>query len=329
MTIYFQGSEMESLWYNPGYPQPVESTSGREVAWSRAAAYPNNTGNYIEADAGQELTEFWLHGFIGIGDATNPNSTPIFRFYDGADAEMLRIQVAGGTIASMLYWDGTAWVALSPATFLYGRGIYYRFDFRILMGDGATTPDRVEVWIDELLVIVREEIGFLKANFNGTRYYRGWHANRGSTHSQIIISDESMLNWHSLTVPPTGEGTDATDGVGAYTTVNELVTNNANFVAFSAAGQKRSFVSTARTLSEEIRGVTVAGRLRKADESSPDTVRPYLIVGVTRYYGDNKTLTVGYLNFRHTWDLNPATAAAWTPGEVNDASLEWGWEVVA
>jgi hypothetical protein len=143
-----------------------------------------------------------------------------------------------------------------------------------------------------------------------------------------LVQTTSTLLSRTQSRQPTSLGTDATDGVGTLADVNEQAFNDATFQALSATGQRRSYRAAARTgTSSVVTGVTISCRAAY-EEGGPTQIRPYLLISGVRYYGPNIALTLVFSAYQHTWALNPATGAAWTTAQADDANLEFGWEAV-
>lgn len=133
---------------------------------------------------------------------------------------------------------------------------------------------------------------------------------------------------------PNADGTDV-DGTGGYTLVNENAeasgTSVLDFSTLTTAGQKRSYKSGARAV-ETGRGVIAVspGFLMRKGASGVGTVRFYLRIGGVKYdHPTTQVLTESFTAYARAWPLNPATGAAWTVAQANDANLEYGIEVVS
>lgn len=331
MTVYFQGSELEALHINPGAGSYQESSDSSGTSYnptySRGSARGNGGGR-ITADAGQELTVFWAH-VEWYQNITVSAYGSMLRVTDGNGNGAVRIRTINSSQGQAEYYNG-GWIPFGGVIDLYDRS--RRWDVRVEKGAGGS-PDLIEIYWMEMLVADVSGVGLL-AGFTGFQKVEFDQANTSVyvlRLSQVAIADEPMLDWRVLTIAPTADGTD-TDGLGSVSDVNELNTNNGTFIAFDDPGERRSFVSTTtRTLQNEIKALTVACRARISSEiAEPNQIRPYVIPAgeSTRYYGDTMTLTLGYLNHQYTWNQNPATSEDWTPMEINDPDLEYGWEIV-
>lgn len=335
MTVYFQGSEAEALWPNPNLGTYNESsTSAVEAAWSRTGpgVQGNNIDAWVEAASGSNLTVFWLHFVSGRVNANALNSADrsTVSIFTLAGEEAIRLWHGNGNEARQAqYWDGDSWVNVGS---IFDVHNVETLDIRVELGNGLTTPDLFEVYRDEVLVASKSEINFLRVEYpNGMSYARFRSSpNIEFRPSQVVIADEPTLDWNSKTIIPNSDGGD-TDGVGLVADINEQATNNNTFISFDSAGQHRSFKALERNLTNKVKAFTVAGRIRLVEEIAPNKIRPYVrpAGAPSRYYGTTFNLTLGYRNYEYTWNTNPQTGVAWTTSEINDADLEFGWEVVA
>lgn len=291
----------------------TESTGGRDSTYSRMGSSAQ-----VVSDFGTNMTEGWVHFYVNNISGNASNGTPMI-LRNSAGSQFIRIN-AGEPNWTLQYWSGSAWTSVGSST---GRvdGGYIDIHFKIGTGDGI-----LEWYVNSVLVASSTTL-----NLNAYSEVRSgqWnHAQVGYAYSQVLASDTATIGVRCLTVPPTSNGTD-TGGTGAVTDINESTINTSTFVSFDTAGQRRSTVSTARSLTRQIKAVTVSGQIRKVDSTGPQSIKPYLLISGTRYYGTTFALTVGIANYQYTWNTNPATSAPWTTADANSASLEMGWEAVA
>lgn len=323
MTVYFQGSELEAIWPNPSFGTYNDSQASIEPQWARVMSRQNTSfDGFLEHDAGEELTTAWFHCvYQNVSSNNAGGGVPGLTILDGSENDAVQIWGNATNQAQVRHWNGSEWETVGDP-FEWTSGMAVTFDLRV-QKDGT---DTIQLYRDEILIAEKIEAGMLD-NFTGFRYARA-SVRLAIGLSQCIWSDVPALDWNLLTIPPTVESVTENDGSGVIADVNETPINNNTFYAFTAAGEQQGFTAPARTLSNEIKAVTLAGRWRQSDETSPSQVKPYLKIGGVLYYGDTFALTLGYLNYQYTWNLNPATGLDWTPAEVNDVALEFGWEIV-
>lgn len=242
---------------------------------------------------------------------------------DDSGNVIARLNQTSGNINAQ-YWDGSAFqTAAGTATNEADTTLTeYTFHVKKGSGTGSIALYRAGALVQEVTDITLTSFGAIAdvvLGYNGTRY-RGF--------SEVVVSTEPTIGWGVLTVPPSAEGVD-TGGTGTYADVDEVVLSTADYIAFDTAGQKHSFKHAAIEVANFVKSVTVTAHARVVDGDGPQSMRPYVVVGGTRYYGDTVALATSWEDYQHSWEVNPATSVQWSPEEVNDAALEKGWEAVA
>lgn len=326
MTVYFQGSELDALQPFAGAGSYTEEDGIRTNYARRYTTVRGATSGYISADAGVGLQKMWIK-LDGIPGVLGLNRL-VFTVHSSSEVQVARvIGTETGWEAQFQVWSGSSWLDVGPPFNMAGGA---RYNIRLEKAANPGDDDIAELYRNEMLACRSKLPGLLSAvtDFRSFRIHVQ-HNVYATTFGEVVLADESTLDWAVQTIVPNSNGADQ-DGTGLVTDINETPLNNGTFVGFNAPGQRRSFKAAARTIISEVKGFTVTGRMRKSDESSLDTVKPYVVPGgqSTRFYGPEFTLDLGYLNYQHTWNVNPVTEIPWTAGEVNDPNLEWGWEVV-
>ncbi|MEJ7831352.1 MAG: hypothetical protein WKF79_00420 [Nocardioides sp.] len=254
------------------------------------------------------------------------------RVWEGQDATglaLIRIFATSTSTYQIQVWNGSAFVDTGPT---WSPGVHstkHRYDMRVL----ATATGAIDIYMmsgsgSRILVVsvtgdfslqagvVRHKIVRLSAGLNNPSGIGGY-----------LVQTDSTLNSFTESKPPTSTGTD-TGGTGLFSDASETAFNDTTVISLPAAGDRRSLKAAARTATLAfVRGVTVSARLAY-EVGGPTSVKPYLLIGGVRYYGTTFALSTVFQPFQFTWQTNPSTSAAWTTAQVNDATLEWGWEVV-
>lgn len=328
MDILWQGNEHESFsaLNNNQYGGFSRDTSMVDGSWRLALS----GAQYLEGDAGvNSLTDLAMmcSHFNGDGVSFQPGAAEFMKMMDSSGVGWLRVRMptTAGTFVIEL-WDGGAWNSIAsgidPAL---AAG---RWNFHVTGAGGMSGAALLQRNGVTIVSVTGQDF----TDFADLRFCRwgcmGTDATRSDT-SEFAIGTASLANHKLKTVRANANGTDASDGSGTYTDVNENGLNDATFIELTASGQKRSIKAAARTLSSPAyKGVTVTGRLMVQDLTGPQQAKPYLLISGTRYYGTTFALTTGFVNYQYTWLVNPATTLAWTTSDVNSANLEWGWEAV-
>lgn len=104
-------------------------------------------------------------------------------------------------------------------------------------------------------------------------------------------------------------------------------TDDTDYVSSSTAGHKDTFTfGNMATASGTVKGIQITATARK-DDVGTRTIAPIIRQSATDYIGTNQNLSTTYTMYLQTYDVNPATAAAFTISEVN--ADEFGLQLVA
>lgn len=324
MTVLFAGSERDAFRNNLSIGSYSESTTLLQAPYARGSSSAAVAGAWYECNFSDAVTECWLHYrrmYSGGDDSLLP---PTVQFLDASDNVIARAAISTGSNYVLQYWNGSAFVNVGT-TMEHVNGATYEIDINIKK-DAAT--GRVAWYRDG--VLHAEATALALTSFGDIAKVRFVGVGNTNFWNQTIITDAAQptIGWNLWTVPPNADGTD-TDGTGSYADVDELVTNTTDFIQFDNAGDKHSFLHAAIAVEDFVRGVAVAAYARRVDGTGPQSIRPYVIIGGVRYYGDTFALTTGFLSYEYIWNQSPATATDWTTAEVNDAGFQAGWEAVA
>lgn len=324
MTVLFAGSEREAEIQGAG--SYTEDTNGtyRRSAYSRAAAVIlGSTGDYTcpFQTASDEVFLNWRTAADQFGE----NNGVRAELRDASNNVLVRVSFTG-QVPTAQYWNGSEFVNATGVAPVESNVVLTQYSLHVKKGAAGT--GLVELFVDGILKQTTGAIDLTSYGdmANAKFYYSG--ARRRSYVEVVATDGESTQDWGVLTVPPSANGTD-TDGTGAASDVNEVVMNTATYLAFDTAAQKRSFVHTAITVENFVRGVTVSACARRVDGTGPQQMRPYVIVGGVRYYGTTFALTTSFTDYQYVWSQNPATLTDWTTSDVNDTNFQMGWEAVA
>lgn len=321
MAVLFAGSEREAL-VQGGSTGYSESTSYRRTAYSRASSLLSG-GDYL-APFQTSTSEVWLN-WRTAADQFGESNIVRCELRDASNNVVARVSFSA-QVPTAQYWDGSTYQNVPGTSPAELNTTLTQYTLHVKQGTGA--DGEVELFVNGTLTASATGLD-LTAYGDMTNARLLYTGSRSRGYVEVVASDtESTVDWGVLTVVPSADGTD-TDGTGAVSTVNELDMNTATYIEFDTAGQKRSFVHSTINVENFVRGVTVSACARRVDGTGPQQMRPYVIVGGTRYFGTTFSLTTSFTNYTYTWSESPATSTDWTTAEVNNASFEMGWEMVA
>ncbi|AMK18690.1 hypothetical protein K663_11555 [Sphingobium sp. MI1205] len=303
--------------------EDTATTAARRTANSRASlASPDGTALGTIA-LGSALTECWLHAITYAGAWDDDQNDYIVLVKDTSANNVFRVYTTSPGVFWAQYWNGSAWTSVGSSWTITGG----QSSYAIYLKTGASGANFI-VLVDGVIK-ASGTMGTATVDVK-TIVWGTPDNNLAGYFSELVVEDANLSTVGVVveTEAPTGAGGDAT-GTGAYTDVDEAPLNDTDIITFGAAGERNSFTSPARTSTLAlVRGVGVAARAKR-DASGPQNMKFYLKIGGTRYYSPDIALTTGFDAYQYVWALNPATSAAWTSTDANDAALEWGVEAVA
>lgn len=199
---------------------------------------------------------------------------------------------------------------------------------RVGVGLG-TNSDYVEVWVDGNKIIDLtgitldpQGIGAFRIEFPDTMCEMDdmyFETGTSQIHGEPRI----------IALTPNAAGLDSDFTPGTYDQVDELDQDfdTSQNVSNGTSGHRDSFHLSAAT--DQVSSGTVIAVVARifAYATGGESIRPYVVVGSTRYYGSSQAVRSDtYAYVQHIWENNPATSNPWTLTELD--SVQVGYEVV-
>lgn len=334
MAIVFMGGEIGAFI-------PADSASGEATTagyfdsnFARCALYCHSTTSYCEGVPTANITDGWLH-FDARLDASAPASGstvfPLLIWYDGSGTARVRIthRLDSNSFFTLQYDVGAGWVTAGSAFALDFRASRQTIDIHPVV-NSATGSLKLYVAgtlrVDSGTIDLSAITALGKFRFFGTTISV---LNFPSFISQVIASSSaSTIGMRLMTMYPSGAG--ATDQwTGAYTTVDEALYSDADFIYSDTADQVEVF---AGTLVGSMTGYTIVsvGVTARAntDGTGPENLRLAVRTASTNYFsGSDLALDAGYGAYIGIWETNPNTTLTWA---VADASaIQFGVKSIA
>lgn len=239
---------------------------------------------------------------------------------------LVKRRVAGGASTQEDYVVGQGIKAVSQYGWHYLHG-------KMAVGKG-TGLDSIEIYVDGIEAVSATSLTLSQAYGGPTR------ADFPSASQEC---DDIYLVSGTLTMPgevripavfPSGAGAAADftpTGVSANWEAVDEVDQDFDTTYNSSAGTSGhadSFpvqpVTAVVPVAQTVHNVTVRCM---ASADSGEQIKPFLLIGGTRYYGSNYSPPSGRYEYAEfVWETNPATASAWTLAAID--ALEIGYEVV-
>lgn len=270
--------------------------------------------NWAELPEFAAIDDLWVHWHSSAGNSYDSGYAPMLELYAGA-TPVFRIQVAAENQLRLQYWDGDSWENVGAAFAVSTARV--TFDLH-LNATGAELylggEETVAVTIAMPLVV----------NITKAR----WCASDSTTAqpakvSQMIVADESTIDWKFTCNPPTGDGANSA-WTGTYADVDELATSDADLISGAANGDTETFTRAARTISGTVKAVVLASRGRNAATGAQNMQHCYRQGGSDYFTSNLAGIGTGYAPLVSIMHTNPATGSAWTAADAGSASNEFG-----
>lgn len=336
--VLFAGGRLDSLVVASGSPTESTTAAHRNGTYADAASVCGTTGTVIEAgfftDASNILSAatvvsgetLWVHfDFYNLG--TNFSTGVILSILNSANEPWFRIVSASGGVFTPQYNSGTGaspvWTAVGNSITIEGQTLFI-FDLKLTMG----SPHTFEFSLNSSLY---SSGSFTQASFTAAAKARfaGSGGTSGSAYSQIFCTrDISTIGGRVKYNRATANGAN-TGWTNTFANVAEAVGSDATVQAAATAGLKSTHVMQDITLFGTLKVRSIFHWLRaNHDGSTPVNIKSVLRSSGVDYATGNLSgfgATLAAVGARY--DLDPATAAAWTVAGWN--ADEAGFEAAA
>jgi hypothetical protein len=150
----------------------------------------------------------------------------------------------------------------------------------------------------------------------------------GAAWSEVICSDSDTRDMSVATLAASGAGT-VDNWTGAYTNVNQIAVNDANFDTTVTAGAVQRYkISPLATGPYVILAKVTSLRATKGGGALANLSVDQLIGG-TEYSSAAQLFPTAFGNYTLVEPISPATSAPWTQSEINDTAREAGYKATA
>jgi hypothetical protein len=326
MSIIFAGTSVADVQTagtidtenDPGY---VDTYCAESI---RAAG--SGSSNWFFMDIAPQ-NSLWIGYYQKMIVNANGNSVlPFVQFFNTAYSTanaLLQIDVDDPSTINLEYWNGSAFVTDASIDPNMLNSTKKRIDIHIVLSD---TVGKFELYIDGTLTATLTTSDTIRtaATTIDRITLRSPNVDTISCYySGIIVADEDTRGMRLVQRLPTGAGAE-TDWTGAYTAIDEIGINDADFITSATANQTSTF--TFNDLPSEFNGspiaaVVVSERVQ-GSAISPTTLQNVARVGSTDYPDDTEhATTTAYGPAQTVFNVNPATLTEWTASTVNAAEF--------
>ena len=274
-----------------------------------------------------KTSDFWVSCYLR--KSGNSNGSGFLILYDkaySATQGLFAIAQTGSNtgIYRVMYWNGSAWTAVSGETFTIDNGILYRIDWHVKIANAGGV---IELYIGGVLVVTGsiddtritdavtgiDKVTF--GNFASSLNRCQWSA--------MLFADEDTRAMFMAQRLPTGNGAN-TAWTGAFGDVDEQGITDSDFISSTTAGAKETFTHAALPAAWatgfSVEAVAVSYRV-SAGQNSGVVVKDLQRIGGTDYVGTSLGANAQITPVQKVYNQSPATSADWTMAE---AASEFG-----
>ena len=324
MTVLFAGGELDAFFTSGNNFTDTADTARRDTNFARSSIRPRFPG-FARADF-SSLTEGWLHMTMNIRTLTSANQDSAFlRLSDSVTGQIV-LQIDGDNgVFNFEYWNGASFTELAPAiSFVIATN--HKIDIHWKIADSGGI---FELFLDGVSV----------TSFSGDTLLAGFtqidriqfHSSTSALtnsiydvfYSEIIVADESTIDWRLATLAPNGAG-NSTTWTGDDTDVSTEALDDEIFISSASADEVEQFTisdlsGTAAAM--DVVAVVVAARSRNAI-TGPQNVQISIRTGGNDFFSSNLSgVSTGFTEDFVVYETNPDTSSAWLGSEVNDLEI--------
>lgn len=332
----YAGGRMDSVRVLVGTPAEITSAGRFDSTYADSAIYcesgENIATDFVTSTAGVLSATtvvtgetLWSH-FEMYPGASSGSVRSVVEFWNASSQPWLAIRTTTTSALYGLYYNsGTGasptWTLIG-STFGLTSSTRYIVDIKLTLG----SPHSVEFSLDGTL---SQSGTFTQASLTSLSSVAFGYVSTGGTGSswsQILHTrDIPTIGAKVYTRRGTADGAN-TGWTGAYTDVNEAITNDASVQNSASAGQKETHVMADITVPSGFEVGSVFHWMRaKNDGTAPNNIHSVVRVSGTDYAtGNLANIGTSFGPIGARYDQNPGTAANWTAAGFN--GIELGYE---
>lgn len=313
------------------------STIGMELTRIRTATNFANAGFNSESPVFASRTAGQAIWRMNNNSAWQINTTNFFWRSSGG-VEVVRIRNTAAGVQQLQYWNGSAFVGVGATqTPVLDRIFRARLVFS---GLGTAAGSLTLTYTNVANGIIEHTWTASGLDLNSCPNIARVGVNKSTTGAFVVgeYVFSGVVDLDATVVHEgvgTGAGTDNVNAVGTFLSIDEgsgvtSSTDDSDFVQIGAVGDRYSMVMPARSFGgKAVKSIVINYRAQRG-VTGATSVRPYLKISGTRYYAATQALTTSFVSaYQAFFNLNPATAAAWTAAVAEGAALEFGFEAAA
>lgn len=303
MTRLFMGSGLDS--FNNSGTGEVENNGPTQID----ASFVRNgvrvlAGGWVDTPEWAAEQELWVHYYLEGGHTSDGD---YLHFMDGSTV-VAKVHKVSGTLR-FSYLSALATYTQIGDSFSHVSNSHYDFYFK----SGAS--GEVGVYLN----------GVEQMTASGSMTYAPdvtkvrWPGISGGYHnvSAVVIDTVPTIGRRIVQGYMSGNGAN-TAWTGDYSSVDEAVLNEADYIYSGTANQVETF---SYTLVVPMTGYTpkavcVSARIARGS-TGPENAQLALRSGGTDYFSSTKAIGLGYTAIQNIWEQNPDTSADWNSGQIS------------
>lgn len=306
----------DSGWCDPAY---VDSFIRVGFQACQLEAHARNAAGALTSVTAGHSFNWHIHW---VSERAVTNGPPIVMLVDSSGQGWLRLIGPGDGTCHLQNWNGSAWVDVPGGISANFNNI--ALDLAVNIDAGGNHSVLFAVGNSTVFYGVVSMPGMSNL---AAAYMYPIDPGRDSGFSEVMLSqDIGLVNGHLKTIRPNGAGVWA-DWSGAYTDVNEVVTNDATSNKTDTVGAKQSYTMGDVTVPA---GYAIAGVFHRFRIKNDGTAAPLNAKALARSGGadylsvDLPGVAPAFGPTGTRYDVDPATGLAWTEAGVN--ALELGFQ---
>lgn len=313
MTVYLAGAEVGP--FNKLDSSDIEQTTIFPYNSSFARCSVKLT-DIVESIDLSLPDDFWMHmdfAYTGASSGSTTYAYPVI--FQNGGTDVLRIETTK-TAIRVAAWDGATWNVIISAISVDFNTKLQEIDLKV---EGNNASGTLALYVGGTKR--GEATGDLSLVTGIDKVVPDQASGASFCFSQFIIADEPTVGWRLTTMVIDGAGADS-DFTGAYTYVDETVSNDTDYINSSTNGDVSTFAQSpvASLSGYTIKAVGVYCRA-KCGATGPQNLQLALRSGGTNYFSDTKALDVGYDSYGYVWNTNPASAGAFLASEIDPLQI--------
>lgn len=311
MTIYFAGGEMGAFVPTDSSVAESDTAGGYNSAFARTSMrVTGSTAQYAESADFSAPDECYYH--FDFSTISGANSGDAF-VLNASGTDVFRVQFTGSAL-QMQALISAVWTNVGSAVPITLSSVQ-TVDLYI---DGNTASGTATLFLSGQERTTASPDLTAVTGVTNIRTYGTGYGTYGI--SQIIVADVPTISWRLATVELTGAGAN-TAWTGTYTSVDETIYSDADFIYSGTPNQVETYTGTTPTLTGyTIRAVGVYARSKRG-ASGPANLQLALRVNATDFFSASKAQSIGYGAYGNIWEDNPDTGVDWLVADLSNTQF--------